>query len=59
VLLNGGSATQSALNLAPTPSSTKNGVDRLLVGVTLLTTAGNALQGASTAITYTFTASRT
>lgn len=57
-LADGVTLPMSGLDLGASPAKTKGGVDRLLVSVQLLSSAGNALQGASTTLTYTFTATK-
>lgn len=46
------------LDLPSSPATARDGVDRLLVGLSLVTTATNSQQGSSTTMAYTFTASR-
>lgn len=57
-LLNDASAAQTRFDLGASPATQRQGIDRLLIGLTLLTSSGNQRQGAETTMTYTFSATR-
>ena len=57
-LLAAGSAANDEFPIADSPAMSRDGVDHLLIGITLDASAGNDLQGETSTMTYTFTATR-